>query len=220
MTKSQENYQEIIHTIKTAASESGRKPTDVTLIAVTKTFLRDDIEPVLTLGHKIFGENKVQEAYNKWVEIKKDYPDIKLHLIGPLQTNKTAEAIALFDVIETVDREKLAQKIAEELVKTPKNIELMIQINTGEEPQKAGIIPQEADNFIEYCLNDLKLPIKGLMCIPPFEDEPSPHFAFLSKIARKHNLSQLSMGMSGDYKIAVKQGATYVRVGSAIFGTR
>ena len=174
----------------------------------------------MKLGHKVFGENKVQEAYKKWVDIKKDYPDIKLHLIGSMQTNKVKDAVALFDVIETLDREKLAVKIADEIKITNKNIDLMIQVNTGEEPQKAGIFPKDADDFINFCIDECKLSVKGLMCIPPFEDEPSPHFALLANIAKRNNLPYLSMGMSLDYKIAVRLGATHVRVGSAIFGTR
>lgn len=220
MTDSQKNYQNVIKSINESADKSCRKSSDISLVVVTKNFDRKAVEPILNLGHKTFGENKVQEASEKWFDIKKDYTDIELHLIGPLQSNKVPEAVALFDVIETIDRSKVAIKIAEEIKKTDRKIELMIQINTGEEPQKAGILPKDANDFISFCVKDLKLPIKGLMCIPPVDDEPSPHFALLFKIAMKNNLKQLSMGMSSDYKIAVSLGATSVRVGSAIFGQR
>ena len=220
MVNSQENYQNIIKSINESAIEVERKAKDILLIAVTKTFERADIEPILKLGHKFFGESKVQEAYKKWIDIKKDYPDVKLHLIGPLQTNKIKNAVALFDVIETLDREKVAVKIANEIKRTNKKIDLMIQVNTGEEPQKAGVYPKNADAFIKFCIDECKLSIKGLMCLPPFEDESSPHFALLANIAKRNNLPYLSMGMSSDYKSAVRLGATHVRVGTAIFGTR
>lgn len=220
MTISQTNYQAVIENIKKSALETGRNPKEINLVVVSKTFKRQALEPILKLGHRTFGENKVQEAEQKWLELKKDYPEVKLHLIGTLQTNKAALAISLFDVIETLDRPKLAVKLADELKKTNKEIALMIQVNTGEEQQKAGVLPQEADDFIQYCIQELKLPVKGLMCIPPFEDEPSLHFALLNKIAQRNGLKALSMGMSGDYQTAVKLGATEVRIGSAILGGR
>ncbi|MCP5361126.1 MAG: YggS family pyridoxal phosphate-dependent enzyme [Hyphomicrobiales bacterium] len=191
-----------------------------TLIVVSKQFDATAIRPVLEAGHRCFGENRVQEAQGKWPELKKLFPDISLHLIGPLQTNKVKDAVAIFDVIETVDRPKLAKSLAEEMHKQGKSLPCFIQVNTGEEPQKAGISPSETEAFIHYCREDLHLPIVGLMCIPPVDDEPAPHFALLRTLAEKTGLKELSMGMSADYEIAVALGATYVRVGSAIFGDR
>jgi len=206
--------------IATAAREAGRDPAATHLIAVTKTFVANDIRPVLDAGHKLFGENRVQEAKTKWPELRSTYPDIELHLIGPLQSNKTKEAIELFDAIHTVDRPKIAKAIAEELARQGKRIKLFIQVNTGEEPQKAGIAPKETAAFLAHCRDDLGLEIAGLMCIPPVDEEPAVHFAFLSKLASELGLAELSMGMSGDYETAAQFGATYVRVGSAIFGAR
>lgn len=206
--------------IVTAAREARRDPVATHLIAVTKTFGADDIRPVLDAGHKLFGENRVQEAKTKWPELRGAYPDIELHLIGPLQSNKTKEAVELFDAIHTVDRPKIAKAIADELARQGKRIKLFIQVNTGEEPQKAGVAPKEAAAFLAHCRDDLGLEIAGLMCIPPVDEEPAVHFAFLAKLASELGLKELSMGMSGDYETATQFGATYVRVGSAIFGAR
>jgi pyridoxal phosphate enzyme (YggS family) len=190
----------------------------VTLIAVTKTVSADRIAPVIAAGHCDFGENRVQEAEGKWPALRT--ADTRLHLIGPLQTNKVAEAVALFDVIHTVDRPKLAEKLAAEMQKQQRFPSCFVQVNTGLEPQKAGVLPAEADAFIARCRDDWKLSLVGLMCIPPVAEEPSPHFAFLREIARRNRLTGLSMGMSSDYEIAITLGATHVRVGSAIFGER
>ncbi len=179
-----------------------------------------EIVPVLDSGHRVFGENRVQEAVSKWPDLRARFPDIELHLIGPLQTNKVAVAVQTFDVIETVDREKLARALAKEMEKTKKHIPVFIQVNTGEEEQKAGIIPADADGFIAYCRDELKLNVTGLMCIPPVDDVPGVHFALLGKIAKRNNIKNLSMGMSGDYETAIHFGATHVRVGTAIFGPR
>ncbi len=190
----------------------------VTLIAVTKTFAAERIAPVIAAGHRDFGENRVQEAEAKWPGLR--VPGLRLHLIGPLQSNKAAEAVALFDVMHTVDRPKIAEKLAEEMTKQQRRLDCFIQVNTGLEPQKAGVLPADADAFIKACRDDWKLPVVGLMCIPPVGEEPSPHFAFLREIARRNGLDQLSMGMSDDFEIAAALGATHVRVGSAIFGAR
>ncbi len=203
-----------------AAKDSGRDPRSVTLVAVSKTHDAQAIAPALAAGHRVFGENRVQEAAAKWPELRQLYPDIELHLIGPLQTNKVRDAVALFDVIESVDRPKLAQALAAELAKSPRRIACYIQVNTGEEPQKAGILPDAADVFIAHCRDELKLPVAGLMCIPPQDEEPSLHFTLLGEIARRSKLSILSMGMSSDYEVAVRLGATHVRIGTAIFGAR
>ncbi len=193
-------------------------PATTTVIAVTKTVDASNIQPVINAGHRDFGENRVQEAAAKWPALRR--PDTRLHLIGPLQSNKAAEAVALFDVIHTLDRPKLAHVLAEEMAKQSRRLPCFVQVNTGLEPQKAGIAPQDADAFIAQCRSEWNLPVVGLMCIPPVNEEPSPHFAFLREIARRNGLDQLSMGMSGDYAVAVLFGATHVRVGSAIFGVR
>ncbi|MCC7253556.1 YggS family pyridoxal phosphate-dependent enzyme [Hyphomicrobium sp.] len=203
-----------------AAREAGRNPASVHLIAVTKTFGPETILPVLEAGHRLFGENRVQEAKAKWPDLRARYPDIELHLIGPLQSNKTREAVALFDAIHTVDRPKIAKAIADEQQRQGKRLKLFIEVNTGEEPQKAGIPPKETAAFLAHCRDDLGLDIAGLMCIPPVEEEPAVHFAFLAKLAGDLGLAELSMGMSGDFETASELGATYVRVGSAIFGSR
>ena len=197
------------------------RPTDAArLIAVSKTFDALAIEPVLAAGQREFGENRVQEAMGKWPELRDRYPDIRLHLIGPLQSNKAREAVELFDVIHTVDRPKIAEAIAAEIKRTGKALDLFIQVNTGEESQKAGVGPAELDNFVIRCRNEWGLPIKGLMCIPPVDEPPSPHFALLAKMAKRNDLPWLSMGMSGDFEQALMVGSTHVRVGSAIFGSR
>ena len=176
--------------------------------------------PALTAGHRVFGENRVQEAAEKWPALRESYTAVELHLIGPLQTNKVKSAIALFDVIQTVDRPKLARVLAEEMARSGLQRECFVEVNVGEEPQKAGILPKEADTFIAECRERYQLPIRGVMCIPPFDQEPSPYFALLTKIAERNELSAVSMGMSSDYEVAVAFGATHVRVGTAIFGPR
>lgn len=214
------HLREIEARIAAAAREAGRDAAGVTLIAVTKTFGADDIRPVIEAGHRAFGENRVQEAQGKWPVLQARTPGIDLHLIGPLQSNKTKEAVALFDAIHTIDREKIARAIAEDMARQGKRLQLFVQVNTGEEPQKAGIMPREAAEFVRLCREELKLEIQGLMCIPPVDEEPAVHFAFLAKLAGEMGLEGLSMGMSGDYETAVQFGATHVRVGSAIFGGR
>ena len=206
--------------IEAAGKAAGREPGEVTLVAVGKVQPVEKVEAALAQGQRIFGENRVQEAQGKWPELKARYPDVTLHLIGPLQTNKAADAIALFDVIETVDRPKLARVLAAEMKKQGRMLECFVQVNTGEEDQKAGVLPADADAFIETCRDEHGLNIVGLMCIPPADDEPALHFALLREIARRHDLEKLSMGMSGDYEIAIEFGATHVRVGTAIFGDR
>lgn len=206
--------------IDDAAKDAGRDASEVTLVAVSKTKPAALIARAIDAGHRIFGENRVQEAEHKWPALRDGHPDIRLHLIGPLQTNKVSKAVELFDVIETVDRPRLATALAKEMAKTGLRRDCFIQVNTGAEPQKAGILPQEADAFIRSCIDDVGLPVTGLMCIPPVDEEPSPHFALLREIARRHGLANLSMGMSADYPIAVMFGATHVRVGTAIFGAR
>jgi pyridoxal phosphate enzyme (YggS family) len=206
--------------ISTATREDGRPVSDIHLIAVSKTYAAEAIRPVLDAGHRAFGENRVQEAAGKWPELRADYNDVDLHLIGPLQSNKARQAVELFDAIHTIDRPKIAEAIAAEMKSQGKALALFIQVNTGEEPQKAGIAPAEAAGFVEKCRNELQLPIQGLMCIPPVDEEPGVHFALLGELARDSGLNQLSMGMSSDYDIAIQFGATHVRVGSAIFGAR
>jgi len=203
-----------------AAEKSGRNRADVELVAVTKTHNHDRIIPALDAGHTIYGENRVQEAMQKWPQLKQEYRNLELHLIGPLQTNKVKDAVGLFDVIQTIDRPKLARALATEMTARGKHLKLFIQINTGREPQKAGALPDQADDFIAYCRRDLELEITGLMCIPPFTEEPLPHFTLLKEIAQRNGISGLSMGMSSDFETAVAAGATHVRIGSAIFGAR
>ena len=206
--------------IRKAEAEAKRPQGSVTLVAVSKTFDADTIRPVIEAGQRVFGENRVQEAQLKWPYLRSDFPDLELHLIGPLQSNKTQEAVALFDVIETVDREKIAAAISLEMKKQNRFPRLYVQVNTGSEPQKAGIEPKEAVAFVTRCRDVHGLIIDGLMCIPPADENPGPHFALLEKIAREAQVEKLSMGMSGDYEIAIGFGATSVRVGSAIFGSR
>ena len=206
--------------IAAAAKGVGRDPDEVTLIAVSKTFGADDIRPVLEAGHRQFGENRVQEAQGKWPELKADYPELTLHLIGPLQSNKAREAVALFDAIHTIDRPKIAKALANEMDTQGRRPQLFIQVNTGEEEQKAGILAADAGELLAFCQDRLDLEIAGLMCIPPVEEEPAIHFAFLDKLAGELGLTGRSMGMSGDFETAVEMGATHVRVGSAIFGPR
>ena len=206
--------------ISSAATRARRDASSVTLIAVSKTFDALDIQPAIDAGQRVFGENRVQEAQGKWPGLRTAYPDIKLHLIGPLQSNKAADAVALFDAIHTIDRPKIAKAIADEMRIQNKQLQLFVQVNTGEEPQKAGVMPSDAKAFVAMCRDDLGLKIAGLMCIPPVEEEPAVHFAFLAKLADELGVSDLSMGMSGDYETAIAFGATHVRVGSAIFGSR
>jgi PLP dependent protein len=206
--------------IARACSEAGRERSSVTLIAVSKTFGSDAITPVIEGGQRVFGENRVQEAKAKWPALMTAYPDIVLHLIGPLQSNKAKEAIALFHAVHSVDRPSICQALAKEIESQKKHPELFVQINTGEEPQKAGVAPGEADAFIKSCRETYGLTISGLMCIPPVNEAPAPHFALTAKIAKRNGLASLSMGMSADFATAIKFGATHVRVGSAIFGHR
>ena len=206
--------------IAQAAQAAGRDPASVTLVAVSKTHGIEASVPVLDAGQRVFGENRVQEALTKFPALKERYPDIELHGIGPLQTNKVRDAVALFDVIETLDRPKLARVIAEEMDRIGRRPNCLIQVNTGRELQKAGIEPEQADRFIQVCVQEYNLPITGLMCIPPAGLDPSQDFKLLADIAERNGLKVLSMGMSGDYAKAVALGATHVRVGTAIFGTR
>jgi pyridoxal phosphate enzyme (YggS family) len=206
--------------IAAAARAVRRDPADVTLVAVSKTHDAAAVSTAIAAGQRVFGENRVQEAQAKYPALRARHPDLVLHLIGPLQTNKVKEAVALFDVIETVDRPKLAEALVREMERASRRPRCFIQINTGEEPQKAGVLPAAADAFIAECRERWRLPVDGLMCIPPLDQEPSPHFALLREIARRHTLPGLSMGMSADYEIAIRLGATHVRVGTAIFGER
>lgn len=213
-------WQEIRHSMLRAERECGRPEGSTTLVAVSKTFDSDAIRPVLEAGQRVFGENRVQEAKGKWPALRESFPDIELHLIGPLQSNKAGEAVALFDVIETVDRERIAAALAQAMAAQGRRPKLLVQVNTGAEPQKAGVLPQHIDEFLSICRDRYQLSIAGLMCIPPVDDNPSPHFALLAKLAGRNGLPLLSMGMSADYEQAIRLGATHVRVGSAIFGSR
>ena len=210
-------YHDVVARIASAAQACGRDPHDVTLVAVSKTQPWEAIEPVLAAGQAVFGENRVQEALQRW---EGKAAGLTLHLIGPLQTNKAKEAVAFFDVVETLDREKLARVLAEEIQRQGRTPRLYVQVNTGEEPQKAGVVPAEADAFLEACRRTYGLAPEGLMCIPPVGEPPGPHFALLAKIAERNGLAKLSMGMSDDFETAIRFGATSVRVGSAIFGVR
>ena len=206
--------------IAEAAKAAGRAAADVTLVAVSKTHGADRVRELLDAGQRVFGENRVQEAEEKFPALKAEYPDLELHLIGPLQTNKARDAVALFDVIQSVDRERLAVTLAKEMERAGKRLACFIQVNTGEEPQKAGILPAELDAFVAACRDVHKLHIVGLMCIPPVDEEPALHFALLTKMAARLGLARVSMGMSADYETAVRLGATHVRVGTALFGSR
>src|SRR6516162_1186714 len=206
--------------IAAAARAADRAPESVTLVAVSKTHPATSVRHALIAGHRVFGENRVQEAQAKYPELREEFPDLALHLIGPLQTNKVRDAVVLFDVIESVDRLRLAQALAGEMERSGRRPPCLIEVNTGEEPQKAGIMPADADSFIIECRERLDLPIIGLMCVPPLEEEPVPHFALLREIARRNGLEILSMGMSADFEKAIRFGATHVRVGTAIFGAR
>ena len=206
--------------IARACKDARRERSSVTLIAVSKTFEADAIVPVMGAGQRVFGENRVQEAKAKWPDLIAAHPGIALHLIGPLQSNKAKEAVALFDAIHSVDRPSICEALAKEIVKQDRRPLLFVQLNTGEEPQKAGIAPQDADAFIVSCRDKYGLDISGLMCIPPVDEAPAPHFALTAKIAARNDLKSLSMGMSADFATAIQFGATHVRVGSAIFGHR
>ncbi len=215
-----DNLKSVHMQIAEAADEGGRTPGDITLVAVSKTHGPDAVLAAIDAGQRVFGENRVQEAQTKWPGIKETHPDVKLHLIGPLQRNKARQALDLFDVIETIDRPKLAAALARLMDETGHRPECFIEINTGEEPQKSGILPADADSFIRTCREDYQLPVTGLMCIPPVDEEPSLHFALLRNIAERNGLAKLSMGMSADFDVAIRFGATLVRVGTAIFGPR
>lgn len=206
--------------IEAAARVVNRDPAAVTLLAVSKTQPAERVAAALAAGHRAFGENRVQEAQGKWPALRAAYPDVVLHLIGPLQTNKVKAAVALFDVIQTLDRPKLAHALAAEMVASGRRPSCFIEVNVGEEPQKAGVLPAELPQFLSLCQGELDLPVTGLMCIPPHGEPPAPHFAMLAKLAARHRLEQLSMGMSGDFEDAVALGATCVRVGTAVFGER
>ena len=215
-----DNWRRILSNIQRACEDCGRRTGDAQLVCVTKTADAARIQPILAAGQREFGENRVQEAAAKWPALQRQFPDLRLHLIGPLQTNKVREAAALFDVIETLDREKLAAALATEFQRAGMSRELYIQVNTGSEPQKAGLPPADVDHFVTLCRKTYQLNITGLMCIPPLDQHASPHFAMLSQMAERNGISRLSMGMSSDFELAIQLGATHVRVGSAIFGTR
>ena len=212
--------EQVRETIATAAKAAGRDPGEVTLVAVSKVHPAAAVEAALAAGQRVFGENRVQEAEGKYPKLKARVADLELHLIGPLQTNKAEDAVALFDVIEVVDRPKLAKALAKAMAKTGRRPACYVQVNTGEEEQKAGVAPREADAFIAACREEHGLPVEGLMCIPPLDEEPALHFALLKEIAERNGLAKLSMGMSGDFETAVRLGATHVRIGTAIFGER
>lgn len=211
---------EVRHKIAQACDEAGRDPAAVTLVAVSKTFDADAIAPVIAAGQHVFGENRVQEAKTKWPGLKARHPEVALHLIGPLQSNKAKEAVALFDAIHSVDRPSLCAALAKEIARQGRAPLLFVEINTGAEAQKAGVLPEAADAFLRECRETYDLTISGLMCIPPLEEPPAPHFALTAKIAARNGLALLSMGMSADYELAIRFGATHVRVGTAIFGER
>ena len=214
-----ENLSTIVARIEAARKTAIKPAASTTLVAVTKTHGRESFEPALIAGQRVFGENRVQEALAKWPAIRTEYTDVELHLIGPLQTNKVRDAVSLFDAIQTLDRPKLADALRAEMDRTGRTPFLFVQVNTGEEPQKSGVPPRDAAPLIAHA-RQLRLPLKGLMCIPPERENPAPHFALLAKLAAEHDLPLLSMGMSADFEIAIRFGATHVRVGSAIFGER
>ena len=215
-----EGLNEVLAGIDKAAQSADREANSVQLIVVSKTFDADDIRPVLNSGHRVYGENRVQESQGKWPKLKEEFDDVELHLIGPLQSNKSADAVALFDVIHTVDREKIAKTLAAEMKSQSRQLEVYVQVNTGEEEQKAGVSPKDAVAFVSRCRDVHQLNVVGLMCIPPFDENPGPHFALLRNLCREAGLEKLSMGMSADFETAISFGATSVRVGSAIFGSR
>ena len=203
-----------------AARDVGRAPETVSLVAVSKTHPAEVVAPALAAGHRVFGENRVQESKTKWPELRDRFEGVELHLIGPLQSNKAREAVDLFDVIETVDRPKIAEALAAEMARAGRAVRLFVEVNTGAEPQKAGILPGDADAFLTHCRDRLGLAVAGLMCIPPADEQASPHFALLAQIAARNGIPGLSMGMSSDFDLGIQLGATHVRVGTAIFGVR
>ncbi len=214
------NLEAVRETIRKAALDAGRRPEEVTLVAVSKAQPIERIRAALEAGQRVFGENYVQEARAHWEGMRERYPDLELHMIGALQSNKARDAVALFDAIETVDRPRLARALAREMDRQGRRPACYVEVNTGEEPQKAGVWPEDADAFVRLCRDELNLPVVGLMCVPPEGEEPSPHFALLREIAGRNGLARLSMGMSADYEVAIRFGATHVRVGTAIFGAR
>jgi pyridoxal phosphate enzyme (YggS family) len=220
MSEAETGYQDVTARIAAAARDAERNPDEIALVAVSKTFDAAAIEPVLGAGHRLFGENRVQEAEAKWPGLRERWPEAELHLIGPLQSNKAKQAVALFDAIQSVDRVKIARAIARECEAQDRRLPVFLQINTGEEPQKAGCLPAEADGFVKEVRDAIGLKVAGLMCIPPADEPPAPHFALLAEIAARNGLPGLSMGMSGDFETAIRHGATHVRIGSAIFGKR
>ena len=213
-------YSDLVVRLANAARDADRDPEDIRFVAVSKRHDAERIRPVLQAGHRVFGENRVQEAQTKWPPLRAEFPDIELHLVGALQSNKATEAVQTFDAIHSVDREKLATALAREIDRQGAAPDLFVQVNTGEEPQKSGVLPADADRFIAHCRDVLDLPVRGLMCLPPQDDEPSLHFALLRKIAERNGLVSLSMGMSSDFEIAIAFGATHIRVGEALFGPR
>jgi hypothetical protein len=220
MDEAAERLAAVQREIAASCREAGRDPAAVTLVAISKTFGPEAIEPVIAAGQRVFGENRVQEAKAKWPALKDRHPDLELHLVGPLQSNKAREAVALFDAIHSVDRASLCAALAKEINRQGRTPTLFVEVNTGGEPQKAGVLPEETDAFLAACRETYGLAVSGLMCIPPFEEAPAPHFALLAKIARRNEVNLLSMGMSADFALAVRFGATHVRVGTAIFGSR
>lgn len=213
-------FREVQEQIDRAARASGRNPGDVTLVVASKTQGSEKIEPLLREGHFEFGENRVQEAMGKWPALKAEFPKVELRLIGPLQSNKARDAVRLFDVIETIDRPKLARAVADEISRQGRAPKLYVEVNTGDENQKAGVSPRDADAFISRCREEFGLTIDGLMCVPPVGEQASPHFALLGVIAKRNGIHDLSMGMTADYPLAIQLGATHVRIGSAVFGPR
>lgn len=220
MNQVAENITAIKKKIEKAAHACGRDPATINLVAVSKMQPEERVDAALAAGQRLFGENRVQEAQERWMKRKKDFYGLKLHLVGPLQTNKVKDAVALFDCIETLDREKLALKLAEEMAAQNRDLPCFIQVNTGAEEQKAGVLPEYAGDFYDYCRYDCGLDVRGLMCIPPLDEPPALHFALLQKLAAEMGLADLSMGMSADFEKAITLGATYVRVGTALFGVR
>jgi pyridoxal phosphate enzyme (YggS family) len=220
MAQAAERLSAILRRVAAAVERVGRNPDDIELIAVAKTFGAESIAPLLEAGHRSFGENRVQEAQAKWPKLRERWPDIRLHLIGPLQTNKVRDAVALFDAIHSVDRDKLAGAIAKEMARQGRDLTLFVEVNTGDEAQKSGVAPLEAPGFVRRCREVHSLAVAGLMCIPPLTEDPAPHFDMLRRVAEKLDLGSLSMGMSADFELAIAHGATHVRVGSAIFGER
>jgi hypothetical protein len=220
LSKADDRLAEVHRQIARACRDAGRAPDEVTLVAVSKTFGAAAIEPAITAGQRVFGENRVQEAKAKWPALKAAHPGIELHLVGPLQSNKAKEAVALFDAIHSVDRASLCEALAKEIVRQGRSPLLFVELNTGAEPQKAGVLPENTDLFLCACREDYGLKIAGLMCLPPANEPPAPHFALTAKIAKRNELNLLSMGMSADFPAAIALGATHVRIGTAIFGER